>query len=82
MPRGLKGEWRLAYPVARAVHIGRLATDRIEKTSEAPRDPEADYAVASRRTGIGGKARAASLTPERRWEIAEAGAAARAAGGA
>ena len=82
MPRVPKGEWRPADPVARAVHIGKLATGRIEETTEAPRGPETDHAAASRRADIGGKACAAKLTPERRREIARAGAAARLSGGA
>lgn len=80
MPRGPKGEWRPADPVARAVHIGKLATGQIEETFEPPRDPKADHAAASRRASLGGKARAEKLTPERRQEIARSGAAARAGG--
>ncbi len=79
MPRGPKGEWRPADPVARAVHIGKLATGQIEETFEPPRRP--DPAGDSRRASQGGKARAEKLTPERRREIAKSGAAARAAGG-
>ena len=75
MPKGPQGQWRPADPVACAVHVGRLATGDIQETSEAPRrqDPVGD----SRRASEGGKARAASLTPERRREIAAAGAGAR-----
>ena len=75
MPRGPKGEWRPADPVACAVHVGRIATGEIKETHEAPRrpDPTADKARASK----GGKARAAALTPERRREIAATGASAR-----
>lgn len=75
MPKGPQGQWRPADPVACAVHVGRLATGEIEETHEAPRrqDPVED----SRRASEGGKARAASLTPERRREIAAAGASAR-----
>jgi len=78
MPRGPNGEWRLADPVARAVHVMKIATGKIEETYEPPRRPAAD----SRRASQGGKARAAKLTPEHRREIAKAGAAARTAGGA
>lgn len=81
MLRGPKGQWRPADPVARAVHIGKLATGRIEETIEAPHDPEADHAAASRHAGIGGEA-CAKLTPERRRETAKAGAAASLSGGA
>ena len=75
MPKGPQGQWRPADPIAAAVHAGRIATGEIEETYEAPRrtDPAAD----SRRASAAGKARAASLTPERRREIAEAGAVAR-----
>ena len=75
MPKGPQGQWRPADPVACAVHVGRLATGEIRETFEAPRrqDPVGD----SRRASEGGKARAANLTPERRREIAVAGADAR-----
>ena len=32
MPKGPRGEWRPPDPVARAVHIGRIATGEIEET--------------------------------------------------
>ena len=80
MPRGPKGEWRPADPIARAVHVMKIATGQIEETFEPPRDPKADHAAASRRASLGGKARAAKLTPERRREIAKSGATARAGG--
>ena len=75
MPKGPQGQWRPADPVACAVHVGRLATGEIQETYDAPRrvNPAAD----SQRASEGGKARAASLTPERRREIAVAGGAAR-----
>lgn len=37
MARGPRGEWRPPDPVARAVHIGRIATGEIEETFEPPR---------------------------------------------
>ena len=75
MPKGPQGQWRPADPVGCAVHVGRIATGEIEETHDAPRrpDPTAD----SRRASAAGKARAASLTPERRREIAASGADAR-----
>ncbi len=75
MPKGPQGQWRPADPVAAAVHVGRIATGEIEETFEAPRRP--DPAADSRRASAAGKARAASLTPERRREIAASGASAR-----
>jgi hypothetical protein len=75
MPKGPQGQWRPADPVACAVHVGRIATGEIEETYEAPRRP--DPVQDSRRASDGGKARAASLTPERRREIAASGAGSR-----
>jgi hypothetical protein len=51
--------------------VGRIATGEIEESGE----PETKAATALGRRG--GKARAASLTPEQRTEIAKAAAAAR-----
>ncbi len=75
MPRGPKGEWRPADPVARAVHIGKLATGQIEERFKPPRRP--DPAADSRRASEGGKARSAKLSPERRRESATKAAHAR-----
>jgi len=72
MPRGPKGEKRPADVIGNAVHVIRIATGEIEE--ELP-PPVADSA---RRGGLrGGKARAESLTPERRAEIARKAAATR-----
>ena len=75
MPKGPKGQWRPADPIACAMHVGKIATGEIEETCEAPvqGDPEANKYRARK----GGLARAESLTPERRQEIAASGAAAR-----
>ena len=75
MPKGPQGQWRPKDPIARAVHVGKIATGEIEETTEAPAqgDPEANKYRARK----GGLARAKSLTPERRHEIAASGAAAR-----
>ena len=62
-------------PVARAVHVMKIATGQIEETYEPPRRP--DPAADSRRASQGGKARAAKLSPERRRELATAAATAR-----
>ena len=75
MPRGPNGEWRPPDPVARAVHIGKLATGQIEETFEPPRQD--DPAAASRRASNAAKASAASRTPEERRALAKSGADAR-----
>lgn len=68
MPRGPKGEKRPRDPIALAVHVAKIATGQIE--DELP--------SATRRGGlIGGPARARSLSPERRTEIARMGQRAR-----
>ena len=71
MPRGPKGEKRPADVIGAAVMIGRIATGEIEEGGV----PETKAAAALGRRG--GNARAASLTPEQRSEIARAAAAAR-----
>ena len=68
MPRGPNGEKRPADPIARAVHVAKIATGQIE--DELP--------SATRRGGlVGGPKRAKALSPERRAEIARMGAEAR-----
>ena len=68
MPRGPNGEKRPADPIARAVHIAKIATGQIE--DELP--------SATRAGGLkGGAARAKALTPTRRREIARKAAEAR-----
>ena len=75
MPRGPQGQWRPSDLVACAVHVAKLVTGKIEETYEAP--PRPSPAADNRRASEGGKASAASLTAERRREIAAAGADAR-----
>lgn len=66
MPKGPKGEKRPADVIGNAVHVMRIATGEIEDTKA---DPGKEYA---RKGGLkGGKARAKSLSPERRAEIAQ-----------
>jgi hypothetical protein len=66
MPKGPQGQKRPADVIGNAVHVMRIATGEVEETG---RDPGTE---ANRKGGIkGGKARAASLTPERRQEIAK-----------
>jgi hypothetical protein len=76
MPRGPKGEKRPADVIGNAVHVMRIATGEIEEEVATPesegKDPNA--AALGRK---GGKARAASTTPERRAEIARTAAAKR-----
>ena len=75
MPRGPKKQWRPAGTAECAVHVMRIATGELDETFEPPkREPDDD---ASERASVAGKARAASLTPERRAEIARNAANAR-----
>jgi hypothetical protein len=72
MPRGPKGERRPADVIGNAVHVMRVLTGEIEETG---RDPTKEL---HRKGGLkGGKARASSLSSERRREIASKAAAAR-----
>jgi hypothetical protein len=67
MPRGPKGERRPADVIGNAVHVMRVLTGEIEETiPDDGKDP------AARALGKkGGAARAKSMTPERRAEIAK-----------
>ena len=68
MPKGPNGEKRPADAVGLAVMIGRIATGEID-------DPRDDVSSAAAQMGkLGGKARAAAMSPERRTEIAKAAA--------
>jgi hypothetical protein len=71
MPRGPKGEKRPADVIGNAIHVMRIATGEIEEGSE----PEAKAAAGPGKRG--GNARAASLTPKQRSEIARTAAEAR-----
>lgn len=73
MPTGPKGQKRPADVVSNAVHIMRVLTG--EADDGAPDDGKDKAAQAMGRKG--GAARAAAMTPERRAEIARAGAAKR-----
>lgn len=69
MPKGPQGQKRPADAIARAVMVAKIATG--EKPDDA--DPAKEH---HRRGGkAGGKARAASLSHEKRAEIARKGAA-------
>lgn len=68
MPKGPNGEKRPADAVGLAVLVGKIATGEIEDTRD-------DVSSAAAQMGkLGGKARAAAMTPERRAEIAKAAA--------
>ncbi len=74
MPIGPNGEKRPADPIQAAVMVGRIATGEIEEEYVEPpkRAPKR-----ARGGAKGGPARASTLTPERRSEIARAAARAR-----
>ena len=67
MPRGPNGEKRPADTVGCAVHVMKIATGEIAEDLPKNRKGKVN----------GGKARAESMTPEERKELAEKAAAAR-----
>jgi hypothetical protein len=71
MPKGPQGQKRPADVIGNAVRVMRIATG--EETEELDSVKSAAAELGSR----GGKARAARMTPERRKEIAQKGAASR-----
>jgi hypothetical protein len=72
MPKGPRGEKRPADVIGAAILVGRIATGEVEDTGRAP------GTAANRKGGLkGGKARAESMTAERRAEIAKKAAAKR-----
>lgn len=72
MPKGPRGEKRPADVVGAAILVAKIATGEIKDTQ---RDAGTE---ANRKGGLkGGKARAASLTAEKRSEIAKKAAAKR-----
>lgn len=74
MPTGPKGQKRPADAVGLAVMVGRIATGDL--TDPLPEDDGKDPA-AKALGAKGGKARASSMSPERRAEIARKAAASR-----
>ncbi len=65
MPKGPRGEKRPADAIGLAVMIGKIATGEVE-------DERDDAKSAAAQLGsLGGKKRAANMTPERRKEIAQ-----------
>ena len=70
MPTGPNGQKRPADTIGLAVMVGRIATGEIQDTAKAK--------SGKTRSGIAGaKARADSMTPEARTEVAKKAAAAR-----
>lgn len=64
MPRGPRGQKRPADVIGNAVKIMRIATGEEEEDTETAKE-------SGRKGGLnGGRARAATLSPERRKEIA------------
>jgi hypothetical protein len=68
MPRGPKGEKRPADVIGAAIMVAKIATGEIEETTP-PDDGKDPAAKALGKKG--GAARAKSMTPERRAEIAK-----------
>ena len=68
MPKGPAGQKRPTDVIGNAVHVMRIATGEVEET--APLDDGKDPAAKSL-GARGGAARAKSMTPERRAEIAK-----------
>ncbi len=66
MPRGPKGEKRPADVIGNAIMVAKIATGEIEDTVPDNGKDKAAQAMGRK----GGAARAASMTPERRAEIA------------
>jgi hypothetical protein len=72
MPKGPQGQKRPADVIGAAIMVAKIATGEIEDTA---RDPAKEF---HRMGGLkGGEARAASLGPEERREIAKKAAAKR-----
>ena len=69
--------WRPADPIACAVHVGRIATGEIAETYAPPERSDEERAAAAARASKAGRARAAGQSPEKRREVAAAGAEAR-----
>ena len=65
MPKGPRGEKRPADAIGLAVMIGKIATGEIKD------DADAAKSAAAQLSSLGGKKRAANMTPERRKEIAQ-----------
>ncbi len=64
MPKGPNGQKRPADAIGLAVMIGKIATGEVEDTVDTK-------SAAAQLGSLGGKKRAANMTPERRKEIAQ-----------
>lgn len=64
MPKGPRGEKRPADAIGLAVMIGKIATGEVDDTADPTKSAAAQLG------SLGGKKRAANLSPERRTEIA------------
>lgn len=73
MPKGPKGQKRPADAIGLAVMVGKIATGEVDDTPEDDGKDKAAQAMGRK----GGAARASSMTPERRAEIAKKAAAKR-----
>jgi len=73
MPTGPKGQKRPADAIGLAVMVGKIATGEVDDALVDDGKDKAAQALGKK----GGKARAASMTPERRAEIAKKAAAKR-----
>jgi autonomous glycyl radical cofactor GrcA len=71
MPKGPQGQKRPADAIARAVMVARIATGELDDAAKTEKKARAEGRKA------GGTARANSLTPEQRKEIARLAADAR-----
>ena len=76
MPKGPQGQWRPADPVAAGVYLGKLVTGELTETTTPPASTQSPR-EARQRAKKANAARNAKLSPERRREIAKAGAEAR-----
>lgn len=74
MPRGPNGEWRPVGTGPCAIHTMKVLTGQIPKDYEPPPPKPADPEAVKEQASAGGHARAASLTPKRRSEIARGAA--------
>jgi hypothetical protein len=72
MPKGPNGQRRPGDVIGAAIMVAQIATGEIEDNPTAP--DKAHHSAGGKR---GGPARAASMTPERRSEIAKKAAAKR-----
>ena len=71
MPKGPNGQKRPADAIGLAVMIGKIATGEVDD------DANVTKSAAAQLGSLGGKKRAANMTPERRKEIAQKAAAKR-----